>query len=481
MSATAPVAARDGLGEEVYSVRALVGAVLGPLLAVALWFSPLGLEPLPQHALAIVAFMVVYWIAEPIDHGLTALTGCFLFWALHIVKFESAFSGFADSTPWFLYGGMLMGEAAARSGLARRIGLLVIRLIGTSYERLLLGVIVLSLVLNFLVPNGMAQVAIIAPILIGIVAAFGVDRLSNIGRGLFVILTYTCGLFNKMILAGGNSILTRGMVEKMTGKTISWSQFFVAYLPASLLTIVACWLIVRRLYPPEKQQLPGGREYIQNALDGMGPWTAAEFKALAWLLLAIGLWSTDTLHHINPAVVALGVGLAVTMPKIGVLNLKDVRQMNFLLIIFLAGALSMGQVLIETKAIGILSNGMISWMAPFLGSAFGAANVLYWTGFVYHFVLGSELSMLSTSLPAIIGYATSHRINPVPIAMIWSFAAGGKIFVYQSSVLMLGYAYGYFETKDLIKVGILLTIVEGIFLALIVPLYWPLIGLPWTQ
>jgi anion transporter len=479
MSATASVVAQVSTGKEEHSIKALVGAALGPLLAVAIWFSPLGLVPLQQHALAIVAFMVVYWITEPIDHGLTALTGCFLFWALHIAKFESAFSGFADSTPWFLYGGMLMGEAAARSGLARRIGFLVIRLIGTSYERLLLSVIVLSLVLNFLVPNGMAQVAIVAPILIGIVAAFGVDRLSNIGRGLFVILTYTCGLFNKMILAGGNSILTRGMVEKLTGKTIYWTQFFVAYLPASLFTIMASWFIITRLYPPERKQLPGGREYIQNALDSMGPWTTAEFKALAWLLLAIGLWGTDMLHHINPAVVALGVGLALTLPMIGVLSLKDVRQMNLLLIVFLAGALSMGQVLIETKAIGVLANGMMSWMAPFLGSAFGAANVLYWTGFVYHFVLGSELSMLSTSLPAIISYATTHGLNPVPIAMIWSFAAGGKIFVYQSSVLMLGYAYGYFETKDLIKVGILLTIVEGVILALIVPLYWPWIGLPW--
>ena len=33
-------------------------------------------------------------------------------------------------------------------------------------------------------------------------------------------------------------------------------------------------------------------------------------------------------------------------------------------------------------------------------------------------------------------------------------AAGGKIFVYQSSVLMLGYAYGYFETKEIIEVGV---------------------------
>ena len=225
MSATVSAAGPAQAGKALHSRKALIGAAVGPSLAVAIWFAPLGLEPLPQHALAIVAFMVVYWVAEPMDHGITGLAGCFLFWALDIVDFEVAFSGFADSTPWFLYGAMLIGEAAARSGVARRIGFLVIRVIGTSYSRLLLSAILLALILNFLVPSGTAQIAILGPILAGIVAAFEVDRLSNIGRGLFVTLTCACGLFNKMILAGAASIFTRGMVERLTGTAIFWTPF----------------------------------------------------------------------------------------------------------------------------------------------------------------------------------------------------------------------------------------------------------------
>src|SRR5258708_1811864 len=82
------------------------------------------------------------------------------------------------------------------------IGLLIMSFLGTSSSRLLLGVVVFVFVLNFLVPSGLAQLAIVAPMIIGIVAAFGVGPESNIARGLFVILAYTCGLFNKMILAG---------------------------------------------------------------------------------------------------------------------------------------------------------------------------------------------------------------------------------------------------------------------------------------
>ena len=61
--------------------------------------------------------------------------------------------------------------------------------------------------------------------------------------------------------------------------------------------------------------------------------------------------------------------------------------------------------------------------------------------------------------------------------MIWTFASGGKIFAYQSAVLIVGYSFGYFEAKDLLKVGFILTVVESVILLLLVPLYWPLIGI----
>src|SRR5947208_6522014 len=229
----AVAAPSQGQIPEQLSPRMMVGSVLGPLAGLAPWFAPIQLEPVAHQTLAIVAFMIVYWITEPIDHGITAMIGCFLFWALHIADFETAFAGFANSSPWFLFGAMLMGEAASQSGLARRIGFLIMRYLGTSYSRLLLSVVVIVFVLNFLVPSGLAQLAIVAPMIIGIIAGFGVGPQSNIARGLFVILAYTFALFNKMILAGGASILTRGIVEKLTGEPIFWSKYFIAYLPRS--------------------------------------------------------------------------------------------------------------------------------------------------------------------------------------------------------------------------------------------------------
>jgi di/tricarboxylate transporter len=61
--------------------------------------------------------------------------------------------------------------------------------------------------------------------------------------------------------------------------------------------------------------------------------------------------------------------------------------------------------------------------------------------------------------------------------LIWAFAAGGKIFVYQSGVLVVGYSYGYFNARDMFRVGLCVTGIESLVLLLIVPFYWPLIGI----
>jgi di/tricarboxylate transporter len=87
--------------------------------------------------------------------------------------------------------------------------------------------------------------------------------------------------------------------------------------------------------------------------------------------------------------------------------------------------------------------------------------------------------MLITSLPFLLRLGGAHACNPVAIGFVWTFAGGAAVFAYQSAILVMGYSYGYFDAKDLIKVGAVLTIVEGILLVVLVPLYWPLIGLNW--
>jgi sodium-dependent dicarboxylate transporter 2/3/5 len=475
-NAARPPAASPSLSPDT-GTRSLILLAILAVGAIGFRLLPLGIEPRAHTALSIALFMICSWMTQVLDHGITGILGCFLFWMLGVARFDAAFSGFADSTPWFLFGAICFGLMGSKSGLARRLAYLVMRRIGHSYPRLLLGLIVSNFLLTAIVPSGIARVVIMAAIAMGLIEAFGVDRRSNIARGMFVILVYQATIFDKMLIAGASSITARGAIERFGHVDVLWSQWFLAYLPCDILVMIVAWRLALWMYPPETAELPGGAEFLRGQLNAMGPWSAAEIKSLTLMLVAIGLWVTDFLHHIPAPMIGLGIGLVSLMPRIGVLDADDARKVNYLPIFFVAAATSLSNVLVQTKALDVVTTVLFDWMKPHLTGGVGSTMILYWSAFAYHIIIGNEIAMLSTSLPILMAYARDHGINPLTLGMIWTFGAGPKIFMYESAVLVVGYSYGYFSNKDMIKVGAILSVVTALILLLLVPLYWPLIGI----
>jgi solute carrier family 13 (sodium-dependent dicarboxylate transporter), member 2/3/5 len=455
----------------------VIGQILCILVPPLVWFTPLPLQPVTQHAFAIVGFMVVAWITRAMDYALAGFIGCFLFWALRIVTFPVAFSGFANDTAWFLFGALLLGVVATQSGIARRIAYFVMLRVGVTYPRILFSLIVTDFLLTFIVPSGIARVVIMASIALGLAEAFNSPPGSNVSRGMFLVLSYTANIFDKMIIAGAGSITARGLIEKIGGVEVLWSYWFVAFLPCSIITVLVAWWLTLKLYPPEKVALEGGYDYLRAEMTKLGSLSLLEKKAALLMTAAILLWLTDFLHHISPSVIGIGVGLFALLPRVGVLEIEDMKRLNYLPVFFVAAAISMGTVMQATKGLDILTNSVFAWMLPFMTNIITTTVVMYWTAFVYHFLLASEISMLGTSIPLVMEFAKSHGLNPLQLGMIWTFAAGGKLFAYQSGVLIVGYSYGYFAARDLVRIGAWLTVVEFVVLLLLVQFYWPLIGL----
>jgi sodium-dependent dicarboxylate transporter 2/3/5 len=306
---------------------------------------------------------------------------------------------------------------------------------------------------------------------------FRVRAGSNVARGMFLILTYTANLFDKMIIAGAGSITARGLIEKDGGVEVLWSQWFLAFLPCSIITVLAAWWLTLKLYPPEQVSLQGGRDYLRAELDRLGTWSLQEKKAGALLAAAVLLWLTDFIHHIPAPVIGMGVCMFALLPAVGILNANDLRKLNYMPVFFVAAAVSMGTVLEATKGIDLITHAVFTAIQPYFTNLLFTTVIMYWAGFVYHFLLASEISMLGTSIPIVMEFAKAQNMSPLLLGMIWTFSAGGKLFAYQSGVLIVGYSYGYFEARDLLRMGWWLTVVEFVVLALLVQLYWPLIGI----
>jgi hypothetical protein len=84
--------------------------------------------------------------------------------------------------------------------------------------------------LTFIVPSGIARVVIMASIALGLAEAFKSGAGSNVLRGMFLILSYTANIFDKMIIAGAGSITARGQPRAVRRRGI--------YRPA--LAFLAC-------------------------------------------------------------------------------------------------------------------------------------------------------------------------------------------------------------------------------------------------
>ena len=453
----------------------LTQTLLVAAVPLAIWFSPLAVQTNTKAALAISAFMILAWVTEVIEYATAGLIGLFLFWFFNVAKPEVIFSGFVNDASWFYVGAVLIGAMATKSGLPNRVAGFVVARVGLTYARLLFGLTLIGFLLTFVVPSGVARVVIMAPICIGIVNLFGVDRGSNIGRGIFLIVAYNSVFFDKLIIAGNTAIIARNVIERIGGVHVGYSFWLLAFLPASLIMIVASWATALWLFPPEVASLENRKAEV-TAHFVAKPHTAYTIKCTILIALALLLWFTDSIHGISPALVAFGVGLIGLLPFVDVLDANDIRNANYLPFFFVAAALGMSEVLSTTGGLSLLTNAFLGNIEGLLHNRAVAVPVMYWTAFFYHFFTASEISMLATSLPVLMNFSKKYGLDPLWMGMVWSFAATGKLFVYQSAPLVVGYSYGYFSHVDLIKLGAILSVIGFFVLALSASLYWPLLN-----
>jgi len=453
------------------------GALLGVISAISLWYAHLPLEPQAQHAVAIATLLITLWITEILPHAIAGMLGCWLCWALGVVAPRVALGGFSSDAPWFLLGALFIGAMATESGLAKRLAYTLLSSVGASFPRVLMAFILTCFVMTFMIPAGPPRVILLGTIALGVVKTYGLERTSNAAKSLILAITFSASLFDKGIIGSTPSILARNLITEFGHVPLSWSQWFIAYAPLNLFNIVISWWLLQRMFPPETSELPGGAALIQEERARLGPWTASEKKAAFWIVAGVSIWATDFIHQLNPAIVGMGVGLVATFPRVGVLTKDQLGKINFMIFLFMGSTISMAEVLRETGAVKVLAGALFGYIGPMITTSFHSTLVLYWAAFAAHLVLASETAMVSITMPALMEFASNNGLNPLAVGMLWTFAVGGQLFIYQSLVLIAGYSFGCFNARDVLRLGAFFLIAENLMLLILVPFYWPVIGI----
>ena len=109
-------------GNKADARRHLIGAVLGPLVAIFLWFLPInGLPVIAHHLLAIMSMVAIWWITEPVPIPVTSLLGPVLCVVFGIAPVNVAFQNFANPMIFLFMGGFLLAKGMMVNGLDKRI------------------------------------------------------------------------------------------------------------------------------------------------------------------------------------------------------------------------------------------------------------------------------------------------------------------------------------------------------------------------
>jgi di/tricarboxylate transporter len=204
-----------------------------------------------------------------------------------------------------------------------------------------------------------------------------------------------------------------------------------------------------------------------------------EIVTLLWVLGALILWSTDFIHHIDPAWIALIVVVGLSLPKVGnILEAKDISTgINWPIIFFVVGAFAIGSVSKTT--------GMAEWLAKVLMPAtppqnpYAFATLVGGVTMLIHMVLGSALACMSIVAPPLVHYSTIAGWNPLfPALLIYTAVAIHYIFPFQHVAILLGQGEtGGYDTRHVLKYGIPLTFVALVVLVPIEVTWWSILGL----
>ena len=231
-------------GYELPAWRAvLIAATLLVALLIASTPAPAGMPQQAMVALGLIAMTVLLWATMAIPQPAAAVLFILLVLVTGAAPPQAAASGFLSSSLWLVFGGLLIGTAAERTGFGRYIARRFLGRFRGSYGALAFGAIVGSTMLSFLVPSNMGRLAITVPVVLALANDAGY-RLGSSGHiGLVLIAVVGNFTVAQGVLPGNLlNIMIVGAGETLYGLHVTYMHYLLLCGPVlGLAKAVVVW------------------------------------------------------------------------------------------------------------------------------------------------------------------------------------------------------------------------------------------------
>jgi L-tartrate/succinate antiporter len=454
-------------------------------VAIALTPAPSGLPLNTWHYFALFAGVMVGIVTEPIPAAALGLVGVVVAAALGLVHTSTsqsalwALSGFANGTVWLIFAAYIFSLGYSKTGLGKRIALMLIRAMGRRTLGLGYAIALADLALSPFMPSNTARSGgTLYPILSNIPELYG--SLPNhasarkIGAYLmYTALAATCVTSSMFLTALAPNVLAADLALRTVRVSLSWTDWFRGFAPSGFLLVAIVPLLLYKIYPPETRESPEAPRWAAEELLKIGAVSRKELTLLALVALALILWIGGA-KYIDPTMAAI---LVVTLMVIlRVVSWNDIlaNSQAWNVLVWFATLVTLAGGLAETKFVDWLAKSL----APVLShrGAIAAAVLLIGAFFLLHYLFASITAHVSALFQVFLAVAvTIPGISALSWALLLSYPLGlmGILTPYGTGPSPIYYGSGYIKSKDFWILGFVLGI---LFFAIYV-----LIELPWLK
>jgi sodium-dependent dicarboxylate transporter 2/3/5 len=491
--------------------RGTVGLFLGPAAGLALFLAPLpGLAREAHFLAAVLVWVVVWWVTEPVPLPVTALCGAVLCVIGQVAPARDVLAPFSNPVIFLFMGSFLVAEAMTVHGLDRRFafGILSIRWIGDRTGRILWAYGLICVGLSMWISNT-ATAAMMFPIGLGIIRCLAGLIAKQTGKpvdpakfrfatGMMLMASYASSTGGIGTPVGTPpNLIGLAMIEKFAGIKIPFFQWLLFCLPILAVMYVFLYVLMYRLHKPELVRIEGCREYIREERLKLGAWTRGQKNALAAFLTAVTLW-------ITPGVLTIFFGVegrstrafASRMPEAAAalvaaillfvlpvdwkrreftLTWRQAVRIDWGTLLLFGGGLSLGQMMFQTGLAEAVGKGIVE--------IFGATTLWGLTlAAIYIGILVSEATSNTASasmvVPVVISLSLTAGINPLPPAIGATLGASwGFMLPISTPPNAIVYGSGMVPITKMVRAGVVFDILGGIILWVGLRLLLPLVGL----
>ena len=422
-----------------------------------------GLSFAGHAAMALLIFAIIMWVTEAVHLAVTSLLLLFIQPIIGVTDFSSAVIGFANPIIFLMIGGFIIAEAIRKSGLASRFTFYLLNRFGSTPDRSLFVVVWSTGLLSAFIENVVAY-AMLLPIIKEIIPLMGVNDPEK-GNSNFAKAMVLGGSFGSLAGGFGTEIGTAPNLMAAAYVHLPFVNWMIFGFPLAFILMFIIWKWLGIVYKPEIKGVIGGMETIAAKKAALGPMSRAEKITTVVLLFTIALWVTGQWNGIDSFSVAL-IG-AVLLFAFRVLDWKDAQSgVDWGLIIFFGGALSLGAALLNT--------GAASWLIQIIIGALGGSPstliimvvlmiiAVSITQVMSNIALAAILVPLSVTLAQAQGQPLGIYAVPVAIACSLSY-----MLPMADPTVAMAYGTKYVNIKEIFKAGFPLVVV-GIIITIII-------------